>query len=56
MFGWLKKDPTKSLQKEYQDLLKKGMELQRGGDIKGFAEIMAKAETVMKKIEAIKTT
>jgi len=54
MFGLFKKDPAKKLEKEYDALLKKGMDLQRGGDIKGYAQVMAQAEEVMKKIEGLK--
>ena len=56
MFGLFKKDPTKALQKEYEALLKKGMELQRGGDIKGYATIMAESEEVLKKIKALQSS
>jgi len=54
MFGLFKKDPVKALQKEYEALLKKGMEVQRGGDIKGYAAIMAESEEVLKKINELK--
>jgi len=54
MFGLFKKDPVKALKKEYEALLKKGMETQRSGDIKGYAKITAEAEEVLKKIEALK--
>lgn len=56
MFGLFKKDPVKVLQKEYEALLKKGMEAQRGGDIKGYASIIAESEEVMKKINKLKTS
>jgi len=54
MFGLFKKDPAKALKKEYEALMKKGMEVQRSGDIKGYAQISAQAEEVLKKIEALK--
>ena len=54
MFGLFKKDPVKVLQKEYEALLKKGMEVQRGGDIKGYAAIMTESEEVLKKITELK--
>ena len=54
MFGLFKKDPVKELQKEYESLLQKGMALQRGGDIKGYAKITAEAEEVLKKIQELK--
>ena len=55
MFGLFKKDPVIVLQKEYAALLKKGMEVQRGGDIKGYAAIMAEAEQVLQKIDELKS-
>jgi len=33
MFGFLKADPEKKLQAEYQKLLEQGMQFQRKGDI-----------------------
>lgn len=54
MFGLFKKDPVAVLKKEYEALMKKGMEMQRSGDIKGYAAITAQAEEVLKKIEALK--
>ena len=50
MFGLFKKDPVKQLEKEHQRLLKEAMNLQRGGDIKGYAAKTAEAEKVMDKI------
>lgn len=51
MFGLFKKDPVKKLEKEHAKLLEQAMNLQRGGDIKGYAQKMAEAEAVAKKIE-----
>ena len=53
MFGFLKKDPTKALRKEYSRLLSEAMALQRSGDIKGYAAKTAEAEAVMDRIEAM---
>jgi hypothetical protein len=50
MFGLFKKDPIKQLEKEYKRLLEEAMQLQRGGDIKGYAAKSAEAEKVMDKI------
>ena len=50
MFGLFKKDPVKQLEKEYKRLLEEAMQLQRGGDIKGYAAKTAEAEKVMDKI------
>ncbi|MEM1358850.1 MAG: DUF6435 family protein [Bacteroidota bacterium] len=53
MFGLFKKDPVKKLEKEHARLLEEAMQLQRGGDIKGFAAKSAEAEEVAKKIEEL---
>ena len=53
MFGFLKADPKKKLQKKYEQLLEQGMHLQRNGDIKGYAMITAEAEVIRKQIEAL---
>lgn len=53
MFGFLKGDPKKKLQAEYEKLLKEAMGYQRNGDIKTFSEITAKAEKVREQIEKI---
>ena len=51
MFGLFKKDPTKALEKKYDALLKEAMELQRKGDIKGYAKKTEQAEAIMLEIE-----
>jgi len=53
MFGLFKKDPVKKLEKKYEKLLEEAMNLQRGGDIKGYAAKMAEAEEVQKEIEKL---
>lgn len=54
MFGLFKKDPAKKLEKEHQKLLEEAMNLQRGGDIKGYARKMAEVEEVEKKLEELR--
>ena len=54
MFGLFKKDPIKKLEKEHRKLLEEAMQLQRGGDIKGYALKMGEAEEVEKKIEELR--
>jgi len=54
MFGLFKKNPTKKLEAQHEKLLKEAMELQRKGDIKGFAAKSAEAEAVMEEILKIK--
>lgn len=51
MFKMFKKDPLKALNDEYAKLLEQARDLQRYGDIKGFAAMTAKAEEVRTKIE-----
>jgi len=54
MFGLFKKDPVKKMEKEYYTLLEKARDVQRSGDIKGYARIMAESEELWKKIEEFK--
>jgi hypothetical protein len=54
MFGIFKKDPLVNLQKSYQQLLEEAMQLQRKGDIKGYAAKMSASEKVMIEIEKLK--
>lgn len=56
MFSFLKSDPSKKLQKKYEDLLQKGMQFQRNGDIKSYSMITAEAEKVREEIERLKTS
>ncbi len=53
MFGLFKKDPTKELREQYAKMLEEARDLQRKGDIKGFAQKSAEAEEVAKKLEAL---
>ena len=53
MFSFLKKDPSKVLNKQYEKLLEEAMLLQRKGDIKGYAAKTAEAEEVCKKLEEL---
>lgn len=46
MFGWFKKDPLETLNKEYQLVLKQAMESQRNGNIRLYAELTEKAESI----------
>ncbi|MFZ2899343.1 MAG: DUF6435 family protein [Saprospiraceae bacterium] len=51
MFNFFKKDPVKKMEKQYLDLLEEAMQIQRKGDIKGYAAKMAEAEEMQQKIE-----
>lgn len=55
MFGLFgKKDPTKKLQKQYMKLMEEATELQRKGDIQGYAKKSEEAEKLMEEIEEMK--
>jgi hypothetical protein len=55
MFGFLKSDPSKKLQKKYEKLLFDAMQFQRNGDIKSFSMVTAEAEKVREEIEELKS-
>jgi hypothetical protein len=52
MFSFLKSDPKKKLEKEYQAKLKQARDLQRKGDVVGSAKLVAEAEELRKRLEA----
>lgn len=54
MFGLFRKDPIKKLEKKYLKLMEEAMEIQRGGDIKAYAEKSAEAEKVAEEIDQLK--
>ena len=54
MFGWLKSDPIKKLDKQYQDKLKEAMETQRNGNIRRYAELTQEAESIRESMETLK--
>lgn len=51
MLNFFKKDPVKKMEKQYLALLEEAMQIQRKGDIKGYAAKMAEAEELQKQIE-----
>lgn len=51
MFNFFKKDPLKKMEKQYLGLLEEAMQIQRKGDIKGYAAKMAEAEEKQRQIE-----
>ncbi len=53
MFGLFKKDPAIKLREQYAKLLEEARDLQRKGDIKGFAQKSAEAEDVLNQIESL---
>lgn len=54
MFGLFKKDPVKKLEKEYADIMEKARDIQRSGDLKHYARVIAESEELLKKIEKLK--
>lgn len=54
MFGFLKADPVKKLEKEYRAKLKLARDIQRRGDVLVAGQITAEAEEIANKIELIK--
>jgi len=55
MFGFLKKDPLKKLNKEYGQLLEQAMNAQRSGDIEGYSKLSEKAAAVYKEIQELES-
>lgn len=53
MFKWLRKDPVEKLKNEYAAKLKEACDLQRNGDILGYSDKTAEAETILKQMDAI---
>jgi hypothetical protein len=53
MFNFLKKDPTKELQKVINRKLEQARDVQRSGDIKAYALLMGEIDELQKKLEAL---
>ena len=51
--GLFSRDPAKKLKKQYEALLKEARDIQRKGDIQGYALKTAEAEELWKEIEAL---
>ena len=54
MFGFLKKDPIKKLQEEFERLSEKAMHAQRNGKIDVYAKLTKEADDIYKEIEKLK--
>jgi hypothetical protein len=54
MFGFLKGDPIKKLQKDYERLSMQAMDAQQNGNIELFGELSQKAEEIGKQIDQLK--
>ncbi|MFC3852931.1 DUF6435 family protein [Salinispirillum marinum] len=53
MFGFLKGDPKKKLQKAYEEKLSAAMKAQRSGDIKTYSLLTEEAEAIRAQINAL---
>lgn len=51
MFGWLRRDPVKDLQRQYERKMAEAMQLQRHGDIPQFATVHAEAQVLLAQLE-----
>lgn len=54
MLNWLKKDPVKKLQKQYEEKLEKAMLAARNGDMRANASLTEEAEALREEIEKLK--
>lgn len=54
LFGFLKSDPAKKLQKQYAQLMETAMQVQRSGDLRAYAQKIEEAEAVQAEIEKLK--
>ena len=46
MFGWLKSNPTKKLEKEIAAKRSRAVSVQRSGDLRAYADLMAEIEVL----------
>ena len=54
MLGFLKGDPVKKLQKEYEKKLTEAMHAQRNGDIRTYSMLTEEAEAMYARLQALK--
>lgn len=53
MLGFLKSDPKKKLQKQYEAKLEKALHAQRNGDLRTHGTLMEEAENIYAEIQKI---
>ena len=53
MLGFLKGDPKKKLQKEYEAKLQKALHAQRNGDLRTHGTLMQEAENIYAELQKI---
>lgn len=56
MFGWLKPDPVKKLDRAFHDKLEEAMQAQRKGDIRLHGELTAQAEQLRIELQLMKSS
>jgi len=54
MFNFLKKDPTKALQKAYERKLTEAQFAHRNGDVRSYSMLSEEADALYQKIQAAK--
>ena len=55
MFAWFRKSPASQLRDKYNRLLREARDLQRNGNIQGYALKTAEADEVLRAIDALDT-
>ena len=55
MFGIFKKDPVKKLEKQYSVIMERARDVQRSGDLKAYARMIEESESILGKIEALRS-
>ena len=53
MFSWLKGDPSKRIRKKLDEARQTAMNQQRNGDLRSYAETMAKVEALEDELVAL---
>ncbi len=53
MLGFLKGDPKKKLQKQYEEKLQKALHAQRNGDLRTHGTLMEEAEKIYAEIQKV---
>ena len=51
MFGWLKSNPTKKLEKEIAAKRTRAVSVQRSGDLRAYADLMAEIEALEEQLD-----
>ena len=56
MFGWFKRNPVKKLEKEIAAKRTKAVAIQRSGDLRSYASIIAEIEELEDRLVELNTT